>query len=101
MGQRRVQGYDDEGNPVESIYQVGDSISKASGVVSRTCDNNNRVVFEKTHGYIENLDTGVVRTFPRVSNIYEMSTWVKRPKNAKKWENPTKYPKVPFAGRGM
>ena len=88
LGQRKVHGFDDLGNPVESVYQIGDTISTTLGAVSRTCDKGNRVVFEKTGGYIENLDTGVVRTFPRVNNIYVMKTWVKKPVGAKRWEPP-------------
>ena len=64
MGERKVEGYTEEGAAVESIYQVG-AISKMLGSVARTCDKGNRVVFEAGGGYIQNLSSGACTQFGR------------------------------------
>ena len=78
LGERRITGFTQEGEQVEAVYQVAE-VSKALGSVSKTCDRGNRVVFEASGGYIENLTTGKRTTFNRDNNVYVMKTWVRRP----------------------
>lgn len=78
LGERKIKGYTEEGEPVEAVYQIAE-VSKALGSVTRTCDRGNRVVFEADGGYIENLASGRKTRFNRENNVYVMKTWVRRP----------------------
>ena len=102
LGERRVGGLTEEGNWVESVYQVAE-VSRALGSVSKTCDRGNRVVFEAGSGYIENLKTGLKTNFHRENNVYVMETWVQQPGSTKAGPLSSATPRAPstagFAGR--
>lgn len=79
LGQRHMQVHTEEGNVVNAVYRLGE-VDKPLGLVSRTCDKGNRVVFEHDHGYIESLKTGEKHYFPRRNNVYVRTTWIPRPR---------------------
>ena len=58
-------------------FQVGDKATKALGAVSRIADKGNRVVFESTHGFIQNKKDGKCTYFDRKDDVYVMDTIVR------------------------
>ena len=63
----------------ENACQVGDKVTKALGAVSRITDRGNRVVFEQTHGFIQNKANGECTYFDRKDDVYVLETLVRPP----------------------
>ena len=75
LGEREVRGYNNEGHPIQLVYQVT-AVTKPLASVAKICDRGNVVVFTQEGGHILNLTTGVQTEFARENGVYSLDTWV-------------------------
>ena len=71
-GEQHLPLYTMDGAPCPMTYQVAD-VRKSFTSVAKVCDRNNRVVFTRHGGIIQNLDNGNCTPFPRKGDIYTLS----------------------------
>ena len=76
-GTRTIPAMTNEWLPLEMMYDVADVV-KPLNSVSQICDGDNTVIFTKHGGWIQNNRSQNVISFPRVSGVYEMTTWIPR-----------------------
>ena len=77
LGERLLVMDLQEGQTRGMQFQVGDKCTKPLGAVSRIVDKGNRVVFEDTHGYIENKATFEKTFFERKDDVYVLNALVR------------------------
>jgi hypothetical protein len=75
LGEKKFDMMTAEGHWAQATFQVAE-VTRPLCSVSKMCDKGNRVVFEMSGGYVENLATGVRTSFSRENNVYVMEMHV-------------------------
>ena len=75
MGQKTVNMVTQVGQPVVGTWQIAEVLRPLNSVM-KICKNGNRVIFEESGGYIENLYTGEVTEFGTEGDIYTLDLWL-------------------------
>ena len=75
-GEKRLQ-WKSEGGSVGGITLQLTDVLKPLASVSQICEAGNRVVFEETGGYIENIKTGIKTPIRKAGKAYKLDLWVK------------------------
>jgi hypothetical protein len=76
LGEQVLQVVMEDGKETTLSYAIAD-VSRALNAVTEVCDQGNRVIFGRSGGIIENLQTGKQTPFKREGNIYALEYWVK------------------------
>ena len=69
---------DPNGASRKEVFQIAD-VTRPLSSISEICDDNCRVVFGRSGGFIYHLADGSVTPFPRRGNLYELDMWVPVP----------------------
>ena len=91
LGEQVLQMQSREGVWTNQRWQVA-PVTKPLLSIGEETEQNQLVVFGRTGGAILSLETGSVRTFPRVNGAYEMELWLPPPPGLRN--------EAVFAGRG-
>ena len=75
LGQQHIQACTPDGTDTEVLFQVAD-ISKPLISVSAICERGNRVIFGKSGGVIQNIQTGHETPSYRQNGIYILEMWL-------------------------
>ena len=75
-GEKRLQ-WKAEGGSVGGITLQLTDVLKPLASVSQICEAGNRVVFEDTGGYIENIKSGTRTPIRKAGKAYKLDLWVK------------------------
>ena len=75
-GEKTIHGVNQEGEPIGLTVQITD-VTKPLCAVGRITDAGNRVMLDKTGGYIENIKTGVRTGIERRNGTYKLDIWRK------------------------
>ena len=94
LGEKVLKGCDNEHQPIAMKYQMA-QVTRPLNSVSEICDNDNRVVFGKSGGFIYHVPTGRVTRFQRRGKLYELDLWIPI-EEAKKYEPSQHRPKSGF-----
>ena len=76
LGEQQLQACTEDGTPTEVLLQLAD-VSRPLVLVSAICEMGNRVIFGRSGGVVQNLQSGSETPFYRKNGIYILSMWVK------------------------
>ena len=75
FGQQTIRACTEDGDETEVLFQIAD-VSKPLVSVSSMCERGNRVLFGRSGGVVQNLQTGKEIPFYRQNGMYVLSMWL-------------------------